>query len=177
MHSGQHGTCHVVIYHSSKLGDSAWQTKPTSFYLWLAIYFMQLTTAMAISRDFQQIGFSTCSCPQWHTVALSTFTSIFPMSARIDSRHLKLIVLFQLQAFVTWNQSKTRWSTEPHPLPCWYFQFCFVLPVTTRDNRSQSTSQGPPVRSEAFQQCITVMHPILAKLFVGKELLLAWCFS
>lgn len=52
MHSRQHGACHLVIYHSSKLGDSAWQTKPTSLYLWLAIYFMQLTMAMAISRDF-----------------------------------------------------------------------------------------------------------------------------
>lgn len=46
--------------------------------------------------------------------------SNFPVSARIASRCLKLVVLFQLKAFVTWCQSETYWSTEQNPPPGWY---------------------------------------------------------
>lgn len=46
--------------------------------------------------------------------------SNFPVSARITSRCLKLVVLFQLKAFVTWCQTETCWSTEQNPLPGWY---------------------------------------------------------
>jgi len=84
--------------------------------------------------------------------------SNFPMAARAASGCLQLVVLFQLREFMTWSQSK----------PCCSGASCqswLVLPVIASGDKKQRHVQCfPPVRSEAFQQCTTMMHLILAKL-------------